>query len=131
MLDDLFRRTVYELDISLQCARALRDEGIASIADLVYLTESDIRNRPRLTPAVISEVKQALAARGLSLGARADPRTGRSIPNPILLHLIDELDLPLAGLEALKANGIYYIGDLTQRTEPELLGKPGIPSNLL
>lgn len=129
MSDPRLGRPIYELDISLQCAAVLWQAGIVRIGDLAYLTESELRQRPGISPEMISEVKQALAKRGMSLGTRTDARTVDPIPNPLLLHVIDELQLDAATLDALKANGIYYIGDLKQRTEPELLGKPQITSN--
>jgi DNA-directed RNA polymerase alpha subunit len=122
----LFRRTVYELDVSLQTANKLRNQRIIRIADLVYLTETELGQRPGISPDVVSEVKRALAARGLSLGARTDAETGGPLPNPLVLHVVDELDVAAPTLDALKANDIYYIGDLIRRTEAELLSAPQI-----
>jgi len=126
-----FRRTIYELDISLQTANQLRDLKIVHIADLVYLTEIELGQRPGVSMDVISEVKQALAAHGLSLGTRMDVETGEPLPNPVLLHVVDELDIAAPTLDALKASGIYYIGDLIQRTEAELLKAPGISRRIV
>jgi DNA-directed RNA polymerase subunit alpha len=125
------RRTIYELDISLQTANLLKDHKIVHIADLVYLTEIDLGQRPGISMDVISEVKQALAARGLSLGTRTDTETGQPLPNPLLLHVVDELDIAAPTLDALKASGIYYIGDLVLRTEAELLRAPQISRRLV
>jgi DNA-directed RNA polymerase alpha subunit len=129
MSDPLLGRTIYELDVSLQVAKVLKDEGIVRIGDLVYLTESELRQRSSISPELMSEVKLALSKRGLSLGTRTDPRTGHPTPNPLLLHVVDELGLDASTLEALKTNDIYYIGDLTQRTEPQLLGELRVPRN--
>jgi DNA-directed RNA polymerase alpha subunit len=130
-LPALFRRTIYELDISLQTASQLRDLKIVHIADLAYLTEIELRRHPGISLDVISEVKQALAARGLSLGTRTDAETGQPLPNPVLLHVIDELNIAALTLDALKAINIYYIGDLIQRTEAELLKAPGISRRIV
>jgi DNA-directed RNA polymerase alpha subunit len=128
MSTPLLRRTIYELDISLQTANQLRDLKIVRIADLVYLTEVELGQRPGVSVDIISEVKQALAARRLSLGTRTDASTGQLSPNPVVLHVVDELDIAAPTLDALKASDIYYIGDLIQRTEAELLRAPGISS---
>ena len=130
-MSPLFRRTVYELDVSLQTANTLRDQRIVRIADLVYLTETELRQRPGMSSDVILEVKRALAARGLSLGARTDADTREPLPNPLVLHVVDELDIAAPTLDALKANDIYYIGDLIQRTEAELLKAPPISRRIV
>jgi len=41
--------------------------------------------------------------------------------DPILLRPVDELELTVRSANCLKAENIYYIGDLIQRTEVELL----------
>ncbi|HOW49156.1 MAG TPA: DNA-directed RNA polymerase subunit alpha, partial [Rubrivivax sp.] len=41
--------------------------------------------------------------------------------DPILLRPVDELELTVRSANCLKAENIYYIGDLIQRTETELL----------
>jgi len=44
----------------------------------------------------------------------------RHEPAPILLRPIDELEIAARTADLLKAENIYYIGDLAQRTETEL-----------
>lgn len=46
--------------------------------------------------------------------------------DPILLRPIDELELTVRSANCLKAESIYYIGDLVQRTEVELLKTPNL-----
>jgi DNA-directed RNA polymerase subunit alpha len=46
--------------------------------------------------------------------------------NPILLKSIDELDLTVRSANCLKAENIYFIGDLVQRTETELMKTPNL-----
>src|SRR5690606_26073442 len=41
--------------------------------------------------------------------------------DPILLRPVDDLELTVRSANCLKAENIYYIGDLIQRTETELL----------
>jgi len=51
-------------------------------------------------------------------------RGGASSFDPILLRPVDELELTVRSANCLKAENIYYIGDLIQRTENELLKTP-------
>jgi DNA-directed RNA polymerase subunit alpha len=46
--------------------------------------------------------------------------------DPILLRPIDDLELTVRSANCLKAENIYYIGDLIQRTEVELLKTPNL-----
>ncbi|MCZ2497104.1 DNA-directed RNA polymerase subunit alpha [Xylophilus sp. Kf1] len=54
------------------------------------------------------------------------PRGGNTPFDPILLRPVDELELTVRSANCLKAENIYYIGDLIQRTENELLKTPNL-----
>lgn len=51
---------------------------------------------------------------------------GAAAFDPILLRPVDELELTVRSANCLKAENIYYIGDLIQRTENELLKTPNL-----
>ena len=46
--------------------------------------------------------------------------------DPILLRPVDDLELTVRSANCLKAENIFYIGDLIQRTENELLKAPNL-----
>jgi len=46
--------------------------------------------------------------------------------DPVLLRPVDELELTVRSANCLKAENIFYIGDLIQRTEMELLKTPNL-----
>ena len=46
--------------------------------------------------------------------------------NPILLRPVDDLELTVRSANCLKAENVYYIGDLVQRTEHDLLKTPNL-----
>jgi len=46
--------------------------------------------------------------------------------DPVLLRPVDDLELTVRSANCLKAENIYYIGDLIQRTEIELLKTPNL-----
>ncbi len=54
------------------------------------------------------------------------PARGNTQFDPILLRPVDELELTVRSANCLKAENIYYIGDLIQRTENELLKTPNL-----
>ena len=53
------------------------------------------------------------------------PRSAQQF-DPILLRPVDELELTVRSANCLKAENIYYIGDLIQRSENELLKTPNL-----
>ncbi|MGB7300946.1 MAG: DNA-directed RNA polymerase subunit alpha [Burkholderiaceae bacterium] len=56
-----------------------------------------------------------------------EPAVGRGPQvDPILMRPVDDLELTVRSANCLKAENIYYIGDLIQRTENELLKTPNL-----
>jgi DNA-directed RNA polymerase subunit alpha len=62
-----------------------------------------------------------IAGLGGAAGAPEGPE-----PPAILLRPVDELELTVRSANCLKAENIYYIGDLVQRSETELLKTPNL-----
>jgi DNA-directed RNA polymerase subunit alpha len=64
----------------------------------------------------------------VDLQARAEdkPQTMETDIDPILLRPVDDLELTVRSANCLKAESIYFIGDLIQRTEVELLKTPNL-----
>lgn len=57
---------------------------------------------------------------------RAGAQPAVSGVDPVLLRPIDDLELTVRSANCLKAENIYYVGDLIQRTEVELLKTPNL-----
>lgn len=55
-----------------------------------------------------------------------EPEKHENEMDPILLRPVDDLELTVRSANCLKAENIYYIGDLIQRTEVELLKTPNL-----
>ena len=64
----------------------------------------------------------------VELSGRQDvtPTHVESEMEPILLRPVDDLELTVRSANCLKAESIYYVGDLLQRTEVELLKTPNL-----
>lgn len=56
----------------------------------------------------------------------SEPEAKEDEIDPILLRPVDDLELTVRSANCLKAENIYYIGDLIQRTEVELLKTPNL-----
>lgn len=55
-----------------------------------------------------------------------EPEPEKEEVDPALLRPVDDLELTVRSANCLKAENIYYIGDLVQRTETELLKTPNL-----
>lgn len=71
--------------------------------------------RDQLTIFVGLEAEETVAIAG-----------GKKDLSPILFRPIDELELGVRSTNCLKAENIYYIGDLVQRTETQLMKTPNL-----
>jgi DNA-directed RNA polymerase subunit alpha len=58
--------------------------------------------------------------------APAVEQSTTTVIDPVLLRPVDDLELTVRSANCLKAENIYYIGDLIQRTETELLKTPNL-----
>jgi DNA-directed RNA polymerase subunit alpha len=83
--------------------------------------EEAIRNSARI---LVDQLSVFAALEGAETVAEA-PQRAQSY-DPILLRPVDELELTVRSANCLKAENIYYIGDLVQRTETELLKTPNL-----
>ena len=54
------------------------------------------------------------------------PRQNKNQIDPLLLRPVDDLELTVRAANCLKAENIYYIGDLVQRSESDLLKTPNL-----
>jgi len=62
----------------------------------------------------------------LETDSEPEPEEQREEIDPILLRPVDDLELTVRSANCLKAENVYYIGDLVQRTEVELLKTPNL-----
>ena len=58
--------------------------------------------------------------------AYVEPEETKDEIDPVLLRPVDDLELTVRSANCLKAENIYYIGDLVLRTEVELLKTPNL-----
>ena len=75
--------------------------------------------------AVFAQLDAGDVIDGGAAGGKSGARAGGNF-DPILMRPVDELELTVRSANCLKAENIYYIGDLIQRTETELLKTPNL-----
>ena len=71
-VDPLLLRPVDDLELTVRSANCLKAENIYYIGDLIQRTEVELLKTPNLGKKSLTEIKDVLASRGLSLGMRLE-----------------------------------------------------------
>jgi DNA-directed RNA polymerase subunit alpha len=71
-IDPFLLRPVDDLELTVRSANCLKAENIYYIGDLIQRTEVELLKTPNLGKKSLTEIKDVLASRGLSLGMRLD-----------------------------------------------------------
>ncbi len=85
-----------------------------------------VRNAARVLIEQLASFAELQGVTTLSEVSAMKLASPQSSIDPILLRPVDELELTVRSANCLKAENIYYIGDLIQRTETELLKTPNL-----
>jgi DNA-directed RNA polymerase subunit alpha len=109
---------------------AARVEQRTDLDKLVMTIETNGAITPeeavRASARILMDQLQVFGAlEGMAESASA-PSSRSPQVDPILLRPVDDLELTVRSANCLKAENIYYIGDLIQRTENELLKTPNL-----
>jgi DNA-directed RNA polymerase subunit alpha len=71
-IDPILLRPVDDLELTVRSANCLKAESIYFIGDLIQRTEVELLKTPNLGKKSLTEIKDVLASRGLSLGMRLE-----------------------------------------------------------
>ena len=80
-VDPILLRPVDDLELTVRSANCLKAESIYFIGDLIQRTEVELLKTPNLGKKSLTEIKDVLASRGLSLGMRLDNWPPASLKN--------------------------------------------------
>jgi len=116
------RRVSYTVEAARVEQRTDLDRLIMTIeTNGVISPEEAIRQSARI---LVDQLSVFASLEGTEASAEAPSRAPQI--DPILLRPVDDLELTVRSANCLKAENIYYIGDLIQRTENELLKTPNL-----
>ena len=71
-VDPVLLRPIDDLELTVRSANCLKAESIHYVGDLVQRTEVELLKTPNLGKKSLTEIKEVLAAQGLSLGMRLE-----------------------------------------------------------
>lgn len=71
-IDPILLRPVDDLELTVRSANCLKAENIYFIGDLIQRTENELLKTPNLGRKSLNEIKEVLAAHGLTLGSKLE-----------------------------------------------------------
>lgn len=115
------RRVAYKVD-------SARVEQRTDLDKLIIDLETNGTIDPEEAIRRAATILQQQVAVFVDLESESEPETVEEEDeiDPILLRPVDDLELTVRSANCLKAENIYYIGDLIRRTEVELLKTPNL-----
>lgn len=127
--DSIFFIQIEDLQLSVRSENCLRDSGITFVGDLIQKSDSDLLQISSFSRKSLEEIKKALALLDLELGGEIPswpPSNLNEISRRIspFLKRVDDLELSVRSTNCLHCADIYYIGELVQLSEPEMLRTP-------
>lgn len=128
MVDALYspvRKVSFSVDSARVEQRTDLDKLIIEIETNGVIEPAEaVRHSARL---LIEQLASFADLKGVATIAEVGTKSPASpVVDPILLRPVDELELTVRSANCLKAENIYYIGDLIQRSETELLKTPNL-----
>ena len=82
--DPILLRSVDDLELTVRAANCLKAENIYYIGDLIQRSENELLKTPNLGKKSLTEIKDVLASRGLSMGMRLENWPPSSIKDKIV-----------------------------------------------
>jgi len=117
------KRVSYAVEAARVEQRTDLDKLVMTIETNGAITpEEAVRQSARI---LMDQLQVFGALEGMAESALAQSSRAPQV-DPILLRPVDDLELTVRSANCLKAENIYYIGDLIQRTENELLKTPNL-----
>lgn len=118
---------VTDFELSVRSRNCLNKMNIKTLGDLIQMTEPDLLSHKNFGETSLMEVKQMLAQKGLRLGQGKmeggfrSPAQAVQVDDSILAQPIETLHLSVRSEKCMERLGLRTVGQLTSRTETELL----------
>jgi DNA-directed RNA polymerase subunit alpha len=120
---------ISDFELSVRSRNCLRKMNIETLGDLLNITESDLLSYKNFGETSLREIRTVLESKGLRLGAALEEKlscsadsTGTVQDQGLLNKPVSDLQLSVRARKCLQKLNIHILGELTQKTEAELLG---------
>jgi len=131
--NQILETPISDFELSVRGRNCLKKMKIETIGDLLNITEVELLSYKNFGETSLREIKDILEPRGLRIGMFleekqmasveiSDHRVAKDEDNELLNRPTDDLQLSVRARKCLQKLNIRTLGDLTSRTEAELLG---------
>jgi DNA-directed RNA polymerase subunit alpha len=131
--NQILETPISDFELSVRSRNCLKKMNIQTIGDLLNISESELLSYKNFGETSLKEVKAILETKGLHLGMAMEEKQFISEENPspafkgdqeqgLLNKSIDDLQLSVRARKTVQKLNLRTIGELTIKTEAELLG---------
>ncbi|HWA97278.1 MAG TPA: DNA-directed RNA polymerase subunit alpha C-terminal domain-containing protein [Pirellulales bacterium] len=130
-LNQLLSVPVTDFELSVRSRNCLQKIGLMTLGDLTRTTEQELLSSKNFGETSLTEIKEMMTSKGLSLGQFAHERTRPEIgfepeqvspdEQALLSKPIADLNLSVRARKCMIRLGVTTIGELVRRTGDELL----------
>jgi DNA-directed RNA polymerase subunit alpha len=129
--NQILETPISDFELSVRSRNCLKKMNIDTIGDLLNITESELLSYKNFGETSLREIKTILESKGLHLGMALEekkfpldePTSSNTLADQGLLSkTADDLQLSVRARKCLQKLNLHTIGELTQKTEAELLG---------
>ena len=127
----LLETPISDFELSVRGRNCLKKMHIETLGDLLNISEAELLSYKNFGETSLREIKAILDSKGLSLGMSLEEKQLSSTESSdlsvaedegLLNKPVDDLQLSVRARKALQKLNIRTLGDLTSRTDAELLG---------
>jgi DNA-directed RNA polymerase subunit alpha len=135
--NQIMETPISDFELSVRSRNCLKRMNIVTLGDLVRTTEAQLLSYKNFGETSLREIKAILEPKGLRLGQALEPAPDlvgaetldhsdlvetETEEEEIMNKLVDDLQLSVRARKCLQRLNVRTIGDLTHKTEAELLG---------
>lgn len=128
--NQILETPISDFELSVRSRNCLKKMNIHTLGDLLRITEAELLSYKNFGETSLKEIKAILESKSLQLGMNKEQ--GKFSPEKagteqkeyegVLANPVDDLNLSVRARKGLHKLGIRTLGQLTERTEAELLG---------
>jgi len=129
--NQILETPISDFELSVRSRNCLRKMNIRTLGDFLNITEAELLSYKNFGETSLKEIKTVLESRALHLGMALEekPLSSAEMSNRsaaedegLLNKSVDDLPLSVRARKCLQKLNIHTLGDLTCKTEAELLG---------
>ncbi len=128
--NQILETPISDFELSVRSRNCLKKMNINTLGDLLNITETELLSYKNFGETSLYEIKHILESKSLRLGQSLDEglmvvdheEEADQLEDGVLNKPVDELQLSVRAKKCLSKLNIYTMGELTRRTEAELLG---------